>query len=51
MRIEVTFLFRKLKGLSAKKRALTLLENMDAYISNVVQKLESMWSKALRTLC
>ena len=51
MRIEVTFLFRKLKGLSAKKRALTLLENMDAHIWNVVQKLVSMWSNALRTLC
>ena len=51
MHIEVTFLLRKVKGLSAKKRALTLLENMDAYIWSVVQKLESMWSNALRSLC
>lgn len=41
---------RKAKGLSRKRRELTLPGNMDAYFLNVVQKLESTWSNALRSL-
>ena len=48
--VNVNIFCRRVKGLSAKKKGLTLQGNMVASSSNVVPKLVSTWSSVLRNL-